>query len=42
MFLALMREIIESGDKGHPVRMSNKVARRRAARYLANVAEWFD
>lgn len=42
LFLSLMREIVQAGDLGSNVRMSNKVARRRAVRYLAHVSEWFD
>lgn len=42
LFLSLMREIVETGDRGSDVRMSNKVARRRAVRYLAHASEWFD
>lgn len=42
LFLSLMREIVAAGDLGRSVRMSNKVARRRAVRYLAHVSEWFD
>jgi hypothetical protein len=42
LFVSLMREILDSGDRGADVRMSNKVARRRAARYLAHMSEWFE
>jgi hypothetical protein len=41
LFVSLLREIIDAPDLGADVRMSNKVARRRAQRYLANVDEWF-
>ena len=41
LFVSLMREIIEAPDQGAPFRMSNKVARRRAARALARVDELF-
>jgi hypothetical protein len=37
-----MREVLESGDLGDAVRLSNKVARRRAQRYLDNIDEWFE
>ena len=40
--MALMNEIIESGDQGDDVRLSNKVARRRAERYLAHLDAWFE
>jgi hypothetical protein len=42
LFLALINEVIESGDQGDAYRLSNKVARRRAERYLAHVDEWFE
>jgi hypothetical protein len=42
LFVALMNEIIESGDQGDEVRLSNKVARRRAERYLAHLDAWFE
>ena len=41
LFVQLLREVIESGDQGDGVRLSNKVARRRAERYLGNVDELF-
>jgi hypothetical protein len=41
LYLSLMREIIEAPDQGAPFRMSNKVARRRAARALQRVDELF-
>jgi hypothetical protein len=41
LFVSLMREVIESGDQGDAVRLSNKVARRRAERYLRYVDELF-
>lgn len=43
LFLKLVRHVIEAGDQGNEVRLSNKVARRRAERYLQpeNLAQWF-
>jgi hypothetical protein len=41
LFVSLMREVIEAGDQGDDVRLSNKVARRRAERYLSHVDELF-
>jgi hypothetical protein len=41
LFLLLMHEVIEAPDQGDAVRLSNKVARRRAHRYLAYVDELF-
>jgi hypothetical protein len=41
LFVSLLREVIEAGDQGNDVRMSNKVARRRAERNLAHVDELF-
>lgn len=42
LFLSLMREIAEPEDLGNDVRLSNKVARRRGARYLAHTSQWFE
>jgi hypothetical protein len=42
LFVKLMREVLESSDLGDGVRLSNKVARRRAKRYLDNIDEWFE
>lgn len=42
LFVALVREVLEAGDQGDAVRLSNKVARRRAERYLAHLDEWFE
>ena len=42
LFVRLMREVIESPDQGDDVRLSNKVARRRAERYLAHVDDLFE
>jgi hypothetical protein len=41
LYVKLMREIIEAPDQGPAFRMSNKVARRRAARALQRVNELF-
>lgn len=41
LFVRLLREVIESPDQGDGVRLSNKVARRRAQRYLENIDELF-
>jgi hypothetical protein len=43
LFLKLVHHVIEAGDQGNDVRLSNKVARRRAERYLQaeNMAQWF-
>ncbi len=37
LFVELLNEVINAGDQGNDVRMANKIARRRAARYLQNV-----
>jgi hypothetical protein len=41
LYVKLLTEVIESGDLGQSVRLSNKVARRRAERYLAQTNELF-
>lgn len=41
LFVRLMQEVIESPDLGNSVRLGNKVARRRAQRYLAHVDDLF-
>jgi hypothetical protein len=41
LFVKLLTEIIEAPDLGTSVRLSNKVARRRAERYLAQTNELF-
>ena len=41
LFVGLMNEVIASGDQGDDVRLSNKVARRRAERYLSHLDTWF-
>jgi hypothetical protein len=42
LFVSLLHEVVEAGDQGNGVRLSNKVARRRALRYLANIDQWFE
>lgn len=41
LYVKLLTEVIEAGDVGNSVRLSNKVARRRAERYLAQTHELF-
>lgn len=41
LFVQLLTEILEAPDLGNSVRLSNKVARRRAERYLAHVGDLF-
>jgi hypothetical protein len=41
LFYKLLTEVIEAGDMGGSVRLSNKIARIRAARYLAQGKEFF-
>ena len=41
LFAKLLNEVVESGDMGDSVRMSNKIARRRAVRYLGQGKEFF-
>jgi TRAP transporter T-component len=41
LFFQLLNEVIEAPDQGPAVRLSNKIARVRAARYLAQAKEWF-
>jgi hypothetical protein len=41
LFIALMHEVLGARDQGDDVRMSNKVARRRAERYLAHIDDLF-
>jgi hypothetical protein len=43
LFLQLVREVLDAGDQGNEVRLSNKVARRRAERYMnaENLSQWF-
>lgn len=42
LFVSLLREILESPDLGADIRMTNKVARHRAKRYIKRVDAWFD
>jgi hypothetical protein len=42
LFLKLIHEILDAPDLGPDIRLSNKVARHRAERYLQKVDEWFD
>jgi hypothetical protein len=42
LFVSLLQEVIEAGDRGDEVRLSNKVARRRAERYLAHIDDLFE
>lgn len=41
LFLSLLREVLEAGDPLPAARLPNRVARRRAERYLANVDRYF-
>lgn len=41
LFVSLLMEVIESGDQGDRYRIGNKVARRRAERYLKQTDELF-
>jgi hypothetical protein len=41
LFVSLLNEVINAPDLGDDVRLSNKVARRRAIRYLKNIDQWF-
>ncbi len=41
LFTSLLREVLSAPDGGNDVRLMNKVARRRAERYLAKVNELF-
>lgn len=41
LYLKLLREVVEAPDQGDEFRMSNKVARRRAYRYLKQVDDLF-
>jgi hypothetical protein len=40
--LKLVTEVLEAPDQGSDIRLSNKVARHRAERYLGHVDDWFD
>jgi hypothetical protein len=41
LFGQLLNEVIDAPDQGSSVRLSNKVARRRAERYLTQADQWF-
>jgi tetratricopeptide (TPR) repeat protein len=41
LFLSLLNEILTAPDQGSDIRMSNKVARHRAERYIRRVNDWF-
>jgi hypothetical protein len=41
LYLSLLHEVIEAGDQGPLFRLGNKVAKRRAQRYLQRVDEFF-
>jgi len=42
LFVSLLNEVLNAPDLGDDVRLSNKVARRRAQRYLRNIDQWFE
>jgi len=42
LFVSLLREILDSPDLGADIRMTNKVARHRAKRYIKRLDAWFD
>jgi hypothetical protein len=42
LFVSLLREVLDAPDQGNEFRLSNKIARRRARRLLANIDEYFD
>jgi tetratricopeptide (TPR) repeat protein len=42
LFIKLLREVLDAPDQGVDVRLSNKVARHRAERYIKRVDDWFD
>jgi tetratricopeptide (TPR) repeat protein len=41
LFLQLLREVLEAGDPLPAARLSNRISRRRAERYLANIDRYF-
>lgn len=41
LYVSLLREVVDAADMGNDVRLMNKVARRRAERYLAKVDQLF-
>jgi len=42
LFVKLVREVLDAPDQGSDIRLSNKVARHRAQRYMARINEYFD
>ncbi len=42
LFVKLVTEVLEAPDQGADIRLSNKVARHRAERYIQRVDAWFD
>lgn len=42
LFVKLVREVLDAPDQGSDIRLSNKVARHRAERYIQRVDAWFD
>lgn len=42
LFMRLLRELLDAPDQGADIRLSNKVARHRAERYVRKIDEWFD
>ncbi len=42
LFIQLVNEVLEAPDQGSDIRLSNKVARHRAERYIQHVDDWFD
>lgn len=42
LFVKLLHEVIDAPDQGDAMRLSNKVARRRAERYLKHIDYWFE
>jgi TRAP transporter T-component len=42
LFVSLLKEVLEAGDQGNDNRLSNKVARRRAERYLSHIDDYFE
>jgi hypothetical protein len=41
LFVQLLEEVVNATDQGNEVRLSNKIAQRRARRYLANIDQYF-
>ena len=42
LFLKLLHEVLDTPDLGSDIRMTNKVARHRAKRYIKKVNDWFE